>query len=385
MVCTDINATFQVPHIHRLRFADDMLAPADPTLAECLTPDGDRPARVLAFVDTHVAEAFSDLPERLRAYAAKHGHVHLAGPVQPVVGGELCKNDRDAMYRVLSAIHDAGLDRRSYVLAIGGGAVLDCVGFAAAIAHRGVRLVRIPTTTLAQADSGVGVKNGINGFGKKNYLGSFAVPWAVINDASYLRALPRREWRGGFSEAVKVALLKDAGLFDRIEHDAERIALRNLDSGLPVIERSARLHLEHITQGGDPFEEKTARPLDFGHWSAHRLESMTDYQLRHGEAVAIGLALDATYAERVGLMRSEDAQRVRACLRGLGFELWHEVMRDADALLAGLEEFREHLGGELTITLVCGVGEPVDVHEMNEPALRAAIGTLATDQARLSR
>src|SRR6202022_3179540 len=115
--------------------------------------------------------------------------------------------------RMLKVFHAAGLDRRSYVVVVGGGAVLDAVGFAASIAHRGIRLVRLPTTTLAQADSGVGVKNGVNLFGKKNWLGAFAVPWAVINDTAMLATLPDRDFVCGFSEAVKVFLLKDPAAF----------------------------------------------------------------------------------------------------------------------------------------------------------------------------
>src|SRR5690606_8630032 len=210
--------------------------PANPLLAECLESATAGPARVLAFVDTHVAAALPDLPDRLRAYAAAHAdRFTLAGRVQPVIGGEACKNDRDAIYRVLNAIDEAHIDRQSYVIVIGGGAVLDCVGFAAAIAHRGVRLVRLPTTTLAQADSGVGVKNGINGFGKKNFLGSFAVPWAVINDERFLDTLPDRVWRAGFSEVVKVALLKDAAMFAELERSAPGVRRRDARVAIPLI------------------------------------------------------------------------------------------------------------------------------------------------------
>ncbi|MEX1017339.1 MAG: 3-dehydroquinate synthase [Phycisphaeraceae bacterium] len=376
-----ITADIQFRFEHQLHFTHDALDPANNTLASCIAPGSDAPARALAFVDTGVARHHRDLPDRLRTYARAHAdRLTLVGRVEPVVGGELCKNDRDAIYRTLNAIDAAHLDRQSYVLAIGGGAVLDCVGFAAAIAHRGVRLIRIPTTTLAQADSGVGVKNGINGFEKKNYLGSFAVPHAVINGEAMLATLDDRDWIAGFSEAVKVALLKDAALFHQIARDAEVIRHRDRAAALPVIRRSAELHLRHIADGGDPFELTTARPLDFGHWAAHKLEAITDYTLRHGEAVAIGLALDVTYAHRVGLLSADDAEAVRACLRRLGFTLHHDALRDADTLLAGLEEFREHLGGQLTITLLRAVADPIDVHTIDHAAMRDAIGTLVSPQ-----
>ncbi len=371
-------AAIQIEFPHRVRFTRDALDPANTSIAEVFREAGDRPARVLTFLDTHVGAAMPALPDHLRRYAAAHaGGMSLVDRVQPVVGGEACKNDRDAVYRVLEAIDRNRIDRHSYVLVIGGGAVLDCVGFAAAIAHRGVRLVRMPTTTLAQADSGVGVKNGINGFGKKNFLGTFAVPWAVVNDARFLETLPDREWRSGFVEAVKVALVKDAALFDDVERVAPLLAARRMDVAVPIIRRSAELHLRHIATGGDPFELTTARPLDFGHWAAHKLEATTGYALGHGEAVAVGVALDATYSHLAGLLDAASLERVLTCLRALGFTLWHEAMRDTKTLLAGLEEFREHLGGELTVTMLAGIGRGVDVHRVDAALVDRSVARLA--------
>lgn len=371
-------ATFAVDYTHRVHFTRDALDPANDLLARMLTVGGNTPARCIAFVDTHLANAHRDLPQRLRAYAAAHaGAMTLVDRVNAVPGGELCKNDRDAMYRILERIQAAKLDRQSFVLAIGGGAVLDVVGFAAAIAHRGVRLIRLPTTTLAQADSGVGVKNGINGFGQKNYLGTFAVPWAVINDERFLHTLPDRQWRDGFVEAVKVALIKDRALFERIERDAAAIVQRDMSKAMPVIEQSAMLHLCHITEGGDPFETQSARPLDFGHWAAHQLETMSDFALSHGKAVAIGIAIDVAYAARIGMLDQADATRIHRLLQTLGFSLTHPAMQQAQTLLQGIESFREHLGGELTITMLRNIGSGVDVHEIDHDIMTTVINDLA--------
>ncbi|MFW6058735.1 MAG: 3-dehydroquinate synthase [Phycisphaeraceae bacterium] len=367
---------FHTTFTHRLHFTRDALDPANPALATALRTGDASPVRMLAFVDTNVAAALPDLPGRLRAYVAAHDHVELVGRVQPVAGGELCKNDRDAMYRVLNAINEAGLDRQSFILAIGGGAVLDCVGFAAAIAHRGMRLVRMPTTTLAQGDSGVGVKNGINGFGQKNYLGTFAVPWAVINDESFLTTLGERDWRAGFSEVVKVALLKDANLFEQACAAAPAVRGRDLDATVPLLRRSAELHMEHITTGGDPFELGEGRPLDFGHWSAHRLETMTDFALRHGEAVAIGLALDVTYAEAINRVSTDLAERIRTCLSDMGLALYHPALRRADELLEGLEQFRAHLGGRLSIPMIEAAGRPIELTALDSTTLHRTIERL---------
>jgi 3-dehydroquinate synthase len=365
---------FAPAFVHRLYFTHDVLGIDRDVLARVLEPSEGRPARVQFWLDDHVVQARPDLRDRLRDFAGSHpGRIELAGNLQVVDGGEAVKNDIHILERMLKVFHAAGLDRRSYVVVIGGGAVLDAVGFAAAIAHRGLRLVRLPTTTLAQADSGVGVKNAVNLFGKKNWLGAFAVPWAVINDTALLATLPDRDFICGFSEAVKVALLKDPALFDFICRTAPSIRRRDPEAALPVIRASAERHRDHITLGGDPFEANEARPLDFGHWSAHRLEALTDFRVRHGEAVAIGVAIDTIYSSLAIGLPAADAERVLRCLVDLGFTLDHPALRDPSALFEGLEEFRQHLGGRLTLTMLRAVGQPVDIHEVDEPKMRAAI------------
>jgi 3-dehydroquinate synthase len=369
-----IDVAFSVPTTHRVRFTDDVLAADADVLAGVLEPSGDRPARVQLWVDEQLLAARPELRQRIRKFV-KHsaGKIVLAGNIQVVAGGEAVKNDIHILERMLKVFHAASLDRRSYVVVIGGGAVLDAVGFAAAIAHRGIRLVRLPTTTLAQADSGIGVKNSVNLFGKKNWIGTFAVPWAVINDRELLSTLSDRDFICGFSEAVKVSLLKDRTMFDRLCEEAPAVRRREPAACLPTIRASAIWHLKHITEGGDPFEAEEARPLDYGHWSAHKLETMTDFELRHGEAVAIGVAIDTVYSSLVHGLPAADAQRVLQCLATLGFPLSHPAMRDSQVLFAGMEEFRQHLGGRLTLTMLRGIGAPIDVHEVDPSAMLRAI------------
>ncbi len=342
------------------------------TLAEALSCGGGS-TRGVVFLDDGVARSHPGIGE---AAGAKLGGLLGADvPVRVVPGGERVKNDRGFLDEILGSIHDAGLCRRSYVFAVGGGAVLDAVGYAAAIAHRGVRLVRLPTTTLSQDDSGVGVKNGVNAFGKKNFLGVFSPPFAVVNDTGFLETLDDRDWRSGFAEAVKVALVKDGAFFGRIERDAPAIARRAMGPAAEVIERSAALHFRHIVEGGDPFETAEARPLDFGHWSAHKLEQLSGFGLRHGEAVAIGVALDAVYSALAGPLAWGEAERVVGCLGSLGFVLDHPLL-DHPSLLDGLEEFREHLGGRLTVSLLDGIGSAIDVHEIDGGMVAEAVGRL---------
>jgi len=377
-----MDVAFSVPFVHRVRFTHDIFGRDEATLIEVLESSDGQPARIQFWIDSHVAEAQPDLQQRIYALSRKHRErVSLAGNVQVVPGGEEVKNDIHILERMLKVFHAHDLDRRSYVVVIGGGAVLDAVGFAAAIAHRGLRLVRLPTTTLAQADSGIGVKNAVNAFAKKNWIGTFAVPWAVVNDAALLATLPDRDFRCGFVEAVKVALLKDPALFAELCESAPRIRDREMDVCLSVIRRSAEWHLQHITRGGDPFEALEARPLDFGHWSAHKLEVLTNFELRHGEAVAIGVAIDTIYSSMAAGLSEADARRVMDCLTDLGYELDCPQLQDEGALMAGMEEFRQHLGGRLTLTMLAGIGRPIDVHEVDRDLMHQAIGNVRAYQS----
>ena len=369
---SNTDVTFSVPFVHRLRVTNNLCEQDYPVLSQLLDGGETGKARVLLVAERALQKNAKQLGENLSA----DPNIDLVAEITWIDGGEASKNSLDQIRSLLQNINATDLDRRSYVIVIGGGAVLDAVGFAAAIAHRGIRLVRIPTTTLAQADSGVGVKNAINYFDKKNWVGTFAVPWAVFNDSQLLKSLPNRDFWSGFSEAVKVSLLKDKSEFEWLCKRASEIHNRDADTTQHAIHRSCQLHLDHITQGGDPFEMLEARPLDFGHWSAHRLEPRTDYQLRHGEAVAIGVVIDCIYSSYVHGLSIEAAKQVFRCLQKIGITLWHDAIDPVDELLKGLEEFRQHLGGRLTVTMLKAVGEPINVHEIDESQMRSAIETL---------
>lgn len=335
--------------------------------------------RILAVVDQGVVEAWPDLLHQLLLYIDHYKGMRLVAPATVLPGGERIKNERpllDQLYRQIDANH---LDRQSVILAIGGGALLDMVGYAAATAHRGIRLVRMPSTVLAQDDSGVGVKTAINFNGKKNFLGCFATPWAVVNDFALLSSLSKRDRRAGFAEAVKVGLIRDPGFFEWIE--ANLPALRSFEDEAVafLVQGCAELHLAHIASCGDPFELGNARPLDFGHWAAHKLESLSGYRLRHGEAVAIGIAIDCRYAALIGELAPGMAERIVRLLKAMGFDLADPLLDDPQPLLAGLDEFREHLGGELCVSLIRRPGEAFEVNEIDQAMMSAAIQSLRTD------
>jgi 3-dehydroquinate synthase len=344
----------------------------------------ERRHRVLIVIDDHVAAAHPTLTAEIHAYFdVRAASLDLVAPPFIVRGGEAVKNDLTHAFLLLKRINEVGLDRQSFLVVIGGGAVLDMASFAAAIAHRSIRLVRLPTTVLSQADSGVAVKNGVNLFGKKNFIGTFVPPFAVINDLRFLESLDRREMISGVVEAVKVSLLRDPAFFCYLETHIDQIADGELDELSFAIRRSAELHLMHICTNGDPFERGSARPLDFGHWAAHKLESITAHRLRHGEAVAIGMALDIIYSVRQGYLDPAVADRILVLLERAGLRLWDDAVIERDAtgglaLIAGLQEFREHLGGELHVTLLHGIGESFEVTEIDETIVGASIDDLAS-------
>jgi 3-dehydroquinate synthase len=375
-----IDYTIHLHFRHRVHFTDRVFDPANPTLRGILTePEPGRMQRALLVADEGLFHARPALGGQIVHYFETHGdRLELIGPPLVMEGGERVKNSYFHVSEVHSQIERLHLDRQAYVIGMGGGALLDMVGLAAATAHRGCRHVRLPTTTLSQADSGVGVKNGINAFGKKNFIGTFAPPHAVINDFDLLNSLSARDKRAGYVEAVKVALIRDRPFFESIEQDADRLAQFEPDAMRRLIRRSAELHARHIATAGDPFELGSSRPLDFGHWAAHKLEPMSEYRIRHGEAVAIGIAIDTLYSRLQGWLPAADADRVLTLLQRLGFELFTSelLLKDADQhllVLNGLDEFREHLGGALTITLLRGIGHGFEIHELDHAKVAAAI------------
>lgn len=375
-----IQRTIPIQFQHRVAFTHGAFDSKNHTLrdliADACALDGT--SKVLVLLDSGVAESNPKLPGQISRYFSAHSDtVTLVTDPISLPSGEACKNHWPLVEKIWQAIEFFKICRHSYVIAIGGGAFLDLAGFGAATAHRGIRLIRMPTTTLSQGDGGVGVKNGVNYFGKKNWIGTFSVPFAVINDLDFLTTLSPRACRDGIIEAIKVSLIRDHSFYEYLKSNAEslgRLETRPLEM---TIRRSAENHVDHISTSGDPFEYGSARPLDFGHWVAHKLEQISDFSVSHGEAVAIGMAVDLIYSVRIGMLPKETAEEVLALIETVGFSLWSGFLdreeRGKPVILAGLEEFREHLGGRLTITLIPSIGEKLEVHEMNEDAILEAM------------
>ncbi|MEW5734716.1 MAG: 3-dehydroquinate synthase [Thermodesulfobacteriota bacterium] len=376
--------SFAVSFRYPVDFTRDAFDPENQILVSACNACGEPgPFNILFFLDSGVADKHPTLPERINAYCAARPDVFTrAGDIVIVPGGEQIKQDRKHLFSAIEKMATARLCRHSFVAVVGGGSVLDVVGLAASLVHRGLRLIRLPSTVLAQSDAGVGVKNGMDDQGMKNFLGVFAPPFAVINDFTLLSTLDDENWVGGLSEAFKVAIIKDHDFFSWLSRNAEGLGRRDMIAMEEAVHRTAVLHLRHIAGGGDPFEFGTARPLDFGHWSAHRLETLSGYSIGHGQAVSMGIALDTVYAQKKGLIRESERDQILAALSRTGLPVYCGLMARREptgelSLCRGLRDFQEHLGGELCITLPRGIGDKVEVHEMDLFAVEEAVAFLA--------
>ena len=373
-----IDTSFSVSYNYPTIFTSQAFDTDNDTLVTTLQRLNEgRRHRVVFYVDG--ALATPQLISQIEAYCAAHSDViNLAAPVKSVAGGFEIKNNPEFIIATLKELGELHIDRQSFVVVIGGGSVIDAVGLAVALLHRGARLIRMPTTVLGQDDAGVGVKNGIDFNGQKNFMGCFAPPFAVINDVSFLATLGDEDWFGGFAEAIKVSIIRDGSFFEQLEQAAPAICARDISVAEGIIRRSAELHLRQISKGGDPFEFGSVRPLDFGHWVAHRLEVISNHELGHGYAVSIGIALDTIYAKKLGLITEQECKRIIKLLQALNLPIyskWLEARNEQGELLVikGAEDFREHLGGILNITLPTSIGTAIEVHELDVAIVAEAI------------
>lgn len=376
-----IQQSFRVEFAYKVFFTERLFDLSNTCFADYLETCAEKGIRkkLLFIVDNGVTKHHDHLQSQITAYCQELDNFELVEDIIVIPGGEEAKNDQQLFYWLVNAIDQHGIDRHSFVVGIGGGAVLDLIGYVAAVSHRGVKHIRIPTTVLSQNDSGVGVKNGINFHGKKNFLGAFAPPSAVFNDAAFLPTLDERDWRSGMIEAVKVALIRDGAFFEWMEAHAQELAKAEPKSLQYLIYRCAELHLQHIGNGGDPFENGSSRPLDFGHWSAHKLEQLTGFELRHGEAVSIGIALDSVYSWLSGRLSEAVLLRIINLIKQLRLPLYHPLLEIEDRqspIIKGLGEFREHLGGQLTISLLQDIGRSEEAHEIDVALLQQAVSLL---------
>ena len=381
--CNTYKERFAVSYEYPVYFTHFLFHEANRLLASVIDRKKEkRRHRIIVYLDKGLVDANAGIVNDVTGYfAVRQDLVEMVCPPIIIPGGERVKNGWEGVKNVMKTIGDNHMCRQSFVIAVGGGSVLDMVGFAASLVHRGLRMIRIPSTVLAQNDAGIGVKNGMNERRQKNFVGAFAPPFAVINDFELLRTLEMKDWVGGISEAFKVAIIKDADFFSFLCRNARKLAARNMKAMEELVTRCAVLHLDHIRRSGDPFEMGSARPLDFGHWAGHRLEMMSGNRLGHGQAVAIGIALDSCYAMLSGLISSAELKKILDAMTSAGLKIWDPLLQkkgrgDTSKILDGLVQFREHLGGRLSVTLPKSIGRKCEVSEMDSALISNAIQLL---------
>ena len=258
---------------------------------------------------------------------------------------------------------DQKVERNDVVIALGGGVIGDLGGFAAAVLRRGVRFVQIPTTLLAQVDSSVGGKTGINTSHGKNLIGAFHQPALVLADTDLLATLPRRDFLAGYGEVVKYGLLGDADFFDWLEINALGMANGDVAARIHAVTRSVQMKAEIVVK--DETEQGDRALLNLGHTFCHALEKATGYsdRLLHGEGVAIGCAMAFELSSRLGLCSQEEPSRVRAHLKAMGQKVdisdIDGDLPDAETLLGWMGQDKKVVAGKLRFVLVRGIGQAI--------------------------
>lgn len=279
--------------------------------------------------------------------------------------------------RTVEWLLEQKVERKDIVIAFGGGVIGDLVGFAAAVLRRGVRFVQIPTTLLAQVDSSVGGKTGINSPHGKNLIGAFHQPSLVLADIDLLDSLPRRDFLSGYGEVVKYGLLGDAAFFDWLEPNGPRLAAGDKAARLHAVTRSVQMKAEIVER--DETEEGDRALLNLGHTFCHALESATGYsdRLLHGEGVAIGCALAFELSQRLGLCAQEAPSRVRAHLAQMGMKVdladIPGALPDADALIALMAQDKKVLDGKMRFILARGIGEAFVTSDVPREVLKTLL------------
>lgn len=260
---------------------------------------------------------------------------------------------------------ELGVDRATFVLAVGGGIVSDVAGFAASTYMRGLRFGFVSTTLLGQVDASVGGKNGVNVDGYKNMAGTFTQPQFVVCDPALLRSLPDREFRAGLAEVVKAAIIADADLFARIEQVSFETLRADTDLLADVISAAIRVKADIVEY--DEKETGERRKLNLGHTLAHAIEKSSN-RMNHGEAVAVGTALIAGAAVKLGVLKDEDRRRIEALLVRLGFDLTPPV--EMKRLLKEVGKDKKNEDGMLRIVLPVGIGD-CEVRKISPEAFAA--------------
>ena len=307
----------------------------------------------------------------------------ISASAMALPAGEATKS-WSALERAVGWLLDQKIERRDVVVALGGGVIGDLGGFAAAILRRGVRFVQVPTTLLAQVDSAVGGKTGINTAHGKNLVGAFHQPVLVLADTGVLSTLPERDFLAGYGEVMKYGLLGDAAFFAWLEENGPALAAGDMPARLHAVKRSVEMKAEIVTR--DETEQGDRALLNLGHTFCHALEAATGYsdRLLHGEGVAIGCALAFSLSQRLGLCAQEEPSRVRAHLKAMGLKTdLADIPGDlprAEDLLALMAQDKKVIDGRLRFILARGIGEAFVAEDVPRDAVLSLLADALADR-----
>jgi 3-dehydroquinate synthase len=293
-------------------------------------------------------------------------------PTEPILvpDGERFKQ-LSTVARIYDALVRSNADRASTIITLGGGVIGDMAGFAAATYLRGIAVVHVPTTLLAQVDSAIGGKVGVNHALGKNMIGAFCQPHAVLIDPLVLGTLPRREFRAGLYEVIKCGMTSSPALFDRVGRDRKAIFARTPEALIPIITEACRIKADVVSI--DEREAGPRRILNFGHTAGHALEAVTRYRrFRHGEAVAYGMLVAAELATARGALADADRQALAALIASLG-PLPPIVDLSVAAILEAMQHDKKVVAGRLHFVLPTAIGAATIVDDVKERELRAAL------------
>jgi 3-dehydroquinate synthase len=287
------------------------------------------------------------------------------------------EKDLAAVLRICAAAEETIAGRRDPFIAIGGGIVQDVTGFAASMFRRGVPFIRVPTTLIGIVDAGVGVKQGINWMGHKNFLGAFYPPQLVLNDLAFLQTLELRQWRCGLAEMIKMGIVRDAPLFGLLEtHYSDFLSRQITDPVRRTIDMAIMGMLEELQP--NIYEWDLERRVDFGHAFGHILEIQSQFSLHHGEAVAIDMALSTHIAYQRGECDENTLKRILLLLAKAGLPLYH-VACDPQRIWNGLADVAAHRGGKLNLVVPTGIGSAAFLDRIKLAELKAAVAFMRTE------
>lgn len=313
--------------------------------------------------------------EALKRSLFKNG---IHADILQIPEGEEAKSWSEAG-ELVGRLIDLALDRRSVLIALGGGVVGDISGFVASIFLRGIRLIQVPTTLLAQVDSGIGGKTAVNHVKGKNLIGSFKQPNLVLIDPEALRTLPLEELKSGMAEVIKYAVIADGELFEIIKDKKEALLNRETEAFLKIIPRCCKVKAALIEQ--DESDEKGIRTvLNYGHTVGHALEAVSGLKIRHGEAVAMGMMVAAKISISLGLMSGEDFEEQQSLFKSLGIEVRLPNI-DPGRLIDYMRRDKKSERGGIRFILPTGIGEKPVLQHVEEDLIICIIEELRDVEA----